>query len=96
MPNGYEMEARCGDNALHWKVTSRTRPEIEHQVDLAAFNGIGACSCEHFQIRIAPELRAGNRKGSRRCGHILTARNAFTDAMVQTLVRMHAERAATR
>lgn len=96
MPDDYEMEARCHDSALRWIVTSRSRPEIEHVVDLAAFSGVGSCSCEHFQFRIAPELRLGTRKGSRRCGHILTARNAFADAMIQTLVRMHAERAASK
>lgn len=83
-----ELEARPHpDGVLRWIVTSRSRPEIEHLVELDAFGGIGHCSCEHFQFRIAPDLRDGRRRrGGTRCSHILTARNAFTDAMIQTLV----------
>jgi hypothetical protein len=81
------MEARIGDNPLRWGVTSRSRPEITHLVELDAFGGIGTCSCEHFQFRIAPDLREGQRIGSSRCSHILVARAAFTDAMIQTLIR---------
>jgi len=83
----HDMEARLHDGPLVWIVTSRSRPEVEHQVDLEAFGGIGTCSCEHFQFRIAPDLREGRREGARRCGHILVARAAFTDAMIQTIIR---------
>jgi hypothetical protein len=97
MPDGrYQLEARPHpDGALRWIVTSRSRPDIEHLVELAAFGGIGRCSCEHFEFRIAPDLRNGRRVGAHRCSHILAARNAFTDAMIQTLVRMKQERTAT-
>ena len=90
----HDMEARPHDNPLRWVVTSRSRPDVEHLVDLAAFGGIGNCSCEHFQFRIAPDLRDGRRLGARRCSHILVARNAFTDQMIQTMVRIREQRAA--
>ncbi len=93
----YELETRPHpDGALRWIVTSRTRPEIEHLVDLDGFGGIGRCSCEHFEFRIAPDLRDGNRSGkAHRCSHILAARNAFCDAMIQSLHRLRQTRAAT-
>lgn len=91
MPD-HDMEATVRDGPLVWTVSSRSRPEIQHLVDLEAFGGIGTCSCEHFQFRIAPDLREGRREGARRCGHILVARAAFTDAMIQTLVRAKQER----
>lgn len=92
----HALEARPHpDGALRWIVTSRTRPEIEHLVDLDAFSGVGKCSCEHFEFRIAPGLRDGHRIGAHRCSHILVARNCFTDAMIQSLSRIRQERAAT-
>lgn len=80
----YELEARHHpDSILRWIVTSRTRPEIEHLVELDAFGGNGRCSCEHFEFRIAPDLRDGRRRqGATRCSHLLVARAAFTDAMI--------------
>lgn len=91
----HALEARPHpDGALRWIVTSRTRPEIEHLVDLDSFAGVGRCSCEHFEFRIAPGLREGHRIGAHRCSHILVARNAFTDAMVQSLSRIRQDRAA--
>lgn len=86
MKTNATMEARVSpDGALEWIVTSSSRPEIEHRVDLAAFSGVGRCSCEHFEFRIAPDLRVGSRIGAHRCSHILVARNAFCDAMIQTI-----------
>lgn len=91
----HELEARPHpDGALRWIVTSRSRPEIEHLVDLDSYAGIGHCSCEHFQFRIEPDLREGRRRqGGTRCSHILVARNAFTDAMIQTIATIKARRA---
>ncbi len=96
MGEQYQLEARPHpDGALRWIVTSRSRPDIEHLVDLDGFGGIGRCSCEHFEFRIAPDLRDGRRIGAHRCSHILTARNAFTDAMIATLIRVRETRHQT-
>lgn len=74
------------DTILRWRVTSDSRPDIQHVVDLGANGGIGACSCEHFQFRLQPKINDGNRcVTSTRCVHILVARGAFTDTMVQHL-----------
>lgn len=75
------------DNVLRWRVESLSRPELVHVVDLAAYTGNGACSCEHFQFRLEPALREGlvKRGQATRCGHILVAREAFTNHMLQLL-----------
>ena len=87
MADRYHLEALMHDGPLRWRVTSKTRPDVEHVVDLAGFGGIGSCSCEHFQFRIAPELREGKRFGAKRCSHIIVAREAFCDAFVQVLIQ---------
>jgi len=90
----HHLEARPHpDGALRWIVTSSSRPEIEHLVDLDSYGGIGRCSCEHYQFRIEPELRDGRRVGAQRCGHILAARNCFTDAMIACIVQARRDRA---
>jgi len=75
------------DNVLRWRVQSLSRPDIEHLVDLGAWTGNGSCSCEHFEFRLAPALREGAPRGTKatRCGHIVVAREAFTNHMVQLL-----------
>lgn len=90
------LTAHPHDNVLRWRVESLTRPgEIEHLVDLSAWCGNGACSCEHFEFRLAPLLRDGITGGQpTRCGHILVAREAFTNHMLQILTAKAAEIAA--
>lgn len=90
------LKAYPHDHVLRWLVKSLSRPEMQHVVDLEAFHGNGACSCEHFEFRLAPLLRDGiGRAGSAtRCGHILVAREAFTNHMVQLLSAKAAELAA--
>lgn len=78
------MPAQPYDAVDRWLVTSASRPEIRHVVELCAYNGFGACSCEHFQFRIAPHLNAG-RVGLKRCAHIIEARNTFTDMVIEKL-----------
>lgn len=81
------LVAHQHDNVLRWRVTSCSRPELVHVVDLAAWTGNGACSCEHFEFRLAPLLRDGapRRTQATRCGHILVARDAFANHMIQML-----------
>lgn len=81
------LVAHPHDHVLRWRVKSLSRPEIEHVVDLDAWAGNGACSCEHFEFRLAPLLRDGATRGgaATRCGHIMVARDAFTNHMIQIL-----------
>lgn len=81
------MSYRCQhfDNLLRWTVTSASRADVEHVVDLGAFCGYGQCSCEHFEFRIRPLLEAGSADPPTRCAHILAARASFTNDMIQRL-----------
>ena len=76
------------DSPLRWKVSSATRPDREHLVQLEANGGIGRCSCEHFEYRLQPKITEGNRcESSTRCAHIVIARKTFCDFMIQSLVQ---------
>jgi len=88
MSESGEWEARRHDNLLRWRVTSASRPEVEHLVELDANHGIGACSCEHFTFRLQPKIDQGCRlETATRCSHILVARKAFTDTLIQFLTQ---------
>lgn len=81
-----EWEARRHDNLLRWRVTSATRANIEHLVELNANGGLGRCTCEHFEYRLQPKINEGNRcEATTRCSHIIVARKAFTDCLIQFL-----------
>lgn len=67
-----------------WHVSSDSDPERTHLVDVLSFRGFGECSCEHFEFRILPAIKAGAMTPER-CKHILAARDAFTDFMIQYL-----------
>lgn len=79
------------DSILRWRVSSLTRGDIEHVVDLGAWRGNGECSCEHFQFRLMPFLRDGNPIGqATRCGHIVAAREAFLNHVIQLFIEKKA------
>jgi len=82
---GYVVEPH--DHALRWRVTSATRPDIQHVVDVGAFKGNGACSCENFDFRMRPHFEAGTIDKPMRCAHILAARHVLLDAFIETLSR---------
>tara|TARA_R110000796_G_C14571530_1_gene435799 strand:- start:35770 stop:36267 length:498 start_codon:yes stop_codon:yes gene_type:complete len=81
------LEVSHHDNVLRWRVHSRTRPDVEHIVDISANNGIGECSCEHFQFKLRPAIEQGLASNgmSVRCAHIMAARHAFADDMIGRL-----------
>lgn len=45
---------------LVYKVDSFTDPNKQYRVDLALWDGWGACGCEHFSTRIGPLLAKGD------------------------------------
>lgn len=82
-----DYEARWHDTLLRWRVTSGSRPDVEHVVDLGAHGGNGECSCEHFQFRLLPKIQEGHRcETATRCSHIMVARKSLTDHVVQKLM----------
>ena len=84
IPPEMDLQATMHDNVLRWRVASRTRPDIAHVTDLGEHDGFGACSCEHFEFRVLPAIQAGQPTGGR-CLHLMAARQAFTDLMIQKL-----------
>jgi hypothetical protein len=74
------------DNVLRFRVASVSRPgEVEHVVDVSSFEGNGECSCEHFQFRLLPALEAGNPHVATRCSHIMAAREACLNNLIQKI-----------
>jgi hypothetical protein len=72
------------DNVLRYYVGSRSRPGLEHLVELDMYGGNGACSCEHFHFNLEPFLKKGATAcDALRCHHIKEARQAFTDDVIR-------------
>ena len=67
---------------LCFNVRSRSRPRLEHRVELEPYNFNGACSCESFEFHMEGVLKRGERDstGNRyRCPHIQACRNWLLD-----------------
>lgn len=78
-----------GDN-LVFQVQSDSRPSIWHRVDLAAFSGLGSCSCEIFQFVIQPAIM--RCKNTRRmlayfCRHVSAAQRYLAISIAQDAIR---------
>ncbi len=62
--------------------------DVPYLVDLAPYNGAGACGCLHWTCRIEPKLVKGERdfvEWTTDCKHLKRARAAFALAMVREL-----------
>lgn len=66
-------------------VPSDTRDDVEHLVELDAFDGLGKCACEDFDYRSRPKAEAGNRDPELRCRHIKRLRELFCDALIYAI-----------
>jgi len=77
------------DSPLRMRVISKSRPELEHLVDLGSFRGNGECSCEHFDYRLRPKIEGQPGLGTRRCVHIEAARSALVDIVISKLANPH-------
>jgi len=74
---------------LVYFVQSRSRRNIKHRVDLAAFDGAGWCSCEDFEFRVGPLLKSGIPVLARKhCEHVQRARTAFAISMARTFLEL--------
>lgn len=80
------------DLPFRWTVASDTRAGEVHMVDVSAFLGFGECSCEHFQYRLLPMVKDGRQALQPRCKHIIAAREAFADLMIQHLTKPRNEK----
>lgn len=68
-----------------WRVESQSRPGQHHIVELLNFEAFGECTCEHFQCRLGPGLRAGFAE--KPCDHITAAKLAFADVVLEQMIK---------
>ena len=70
-------------------IRSDTRHHVWHLVDLESFDFNGACGCEAFMFRFAPDLERGKRDnemtGIYQCKHIQRAQLFFARVMVKEM-----------
>lgn len=87
-------EVKFFDNMLRCTVGSGSRKRVTHLVDLAAYNGNGRCTCEHFTMTMEPELKKMKGPHNRyRCKHILAARHYFCNNMIKAIRKQELEQA---
>jgi len=70
------------DSPTRFLVSSGSRPDLKHLVELEAYDAIGRCGCEHFAVRCEPVLKQGHRSPSFRCSHIMEAREHFLNLIL--------------
>lgn len=77
---------KLGTDILRPEVTSKSRPSVWHQVDLAAYRGNGGCECETFEARMRKKLEQGAPPSNAfRCSHIMEARESLADIVISRL-----------
>ena len=83
LSGGFSFVTPIPGEVLRFHVASRTYGDVSYMVDLAAFKFNGACTCDDFQFRWEPKLRAGATPGdATRCWHLRAARNYLLDAEI--------------
>lgn len=70
-------------------VRSETTPRRAYRVDLLAHAGIGQCHCADWNTRRWPLIRDGGRSA---CKHVIAAREAFLDDLLQHMAAQEVER----
>jgi hypothetical protein len=82
------------DSNLRYFVRSRSRPEVEHLVELDKWDGNGACMCENFRFDRLRRLKAGATPCEHtRCWHIERAREWLVDKLIRQLAAKEKESA---
>lgn len=81
------MGARVYDSPLRYKVDSATREDVEHLVEIDAYEGNGRCACEHFTFKLEKLVNVPGFKPSNatRCHHIMEARDEMLDQMIKLI-----------
>lgn len=77
---------------LRYHVRSQSRRGVQHLVDLEECGFNCACSCENFQMRLLPLLRADRSAGinprpKRRCWHIRKALEFHAELSIRIISR---------
>lgn len=83
---------RSTDDNLVLEVQSATRPRVWHRVDLAAFSGFGACSCQAYQFGIQKRVRKARIPlAVLECPHLPQARRYLAILVAQRLIQQRAQ-----
>lgn len=82
------------DDFLVYEVASSSRRNFKHRVDFCCYSGFGACSCEHFRIRINEELAKGKVPTKEdECDHIKRARRYLAIETAQGAIKRRQDQA---
>ena len=73
-------EAENHDDAVRYRVASRSNPHESYLVDLTDYSGNGTCQCKHFQCRLEPLL-----------ARMITPEKAVADRLVTLLPKQQVE-----
>ena len=68
---------------LRFRVDSDRAGISPYLVDLAENDGWGQCDCKHWQCRVAPLVRDGERAS---CKHVQRARSFLLDKLLKAIV----------
>lgn len=82
-----------GENALRYRVQSRSDPEHPHLVDLSSFGGYGQCSCKNWQCRVWPQIRDKSVRPlepKATCAHVRAALGWLLRATLHSLINTYA------
>jgi len=84
----YEVEHM---EAFRFIVSSRSRLNIGHLVDLEENDGAGQCSCEMFTFQCQPKINRGARGEAVTCRHLRAVHRQFAQWAVQHAVKQRNE-----
>lgn len=97
--NPQPLEVLPYDGVFRCLVRSAKNPKKVYLVDLESWNGIGWCGCYQFAYRLQPHvkrLRPAERRASGdrfRCHHIIAARSARGEQLLDEIIKQRAEKA---
>lgn len=85
----HSLDVEPYDHPLRYLVKSASRPDIQHLVDLSGYNTNGECSCEHFCMRIQPNLSRQTKvtpSPKTQCRHIRAVREERLNSWLTAFV----------
>ncbi len=83
VPLDPHSSAELYDEALTWRIASRTDPHATHIVELGDSPGYSACDCTDFEIHFLPLLKRGvSPEAALRAGLVKKRKYHDTDADV--------------
>ena len=80
------MSVRRYDNPLRYMVDSHSDENVQHLVEIDAYNGNGRCACPHFTFRLEKQMTPDAKpSNATRCHHIIEAREYLLDEFIKLI-----------